>query len=104
MRGTPRVHRQGAQLVDAHATCLEAPSADYDVQIFYSADGKPVGGVVDGELIGTITIKAGEIYGMVSLDGQVMKPWESLVWPVLDDFTTRPKGLGIVVGCDRARR
>lgn len=93
-----RRHRQGALLVDVHATCTTAPDADYTVDVYYDATG---GGA--GELVESLTIEAGETFGFRSLDGQEMKPFASEVWLVLPD-DPRPEGLVVVVGFDRPTR
>lgn len=93
-----RRHRQGALLVDVHATCTSAPSSDYSIDVYYDADG---GGA--GVLAETLTIEAGETFAFRSLDGQEMKPFQSEVWLVLPDGS-RPAGLCVVVGFDRPTR
>lgn len=93
-----RRHRQGAILVDVHATCGSPVASDYAIQIWYSRVGSEAGAQVE-----TVTIPAGEQYGFKSLDGQVMIPFDSEVWPVLPDGP-RPSKLVVVVGVDKPRR
>lgn len=97
-------HRQGAVLVDAHATCQVAPSSDYTIEIWYAPHPDDEGGRT-GEKIEEITIPAGAYFsdGVRSLDGQEMVPFDSEVWLVLPDGE-RPAGLRVVVGVDRPRR
>ena len=96
-----RRHRQGALLVDVHATCTSAPVADYTIGVWYAPDPDDDR---TGEEIETVTIPAGSYWSEVrSLDGQEMRPFASEVWLVLPSGT-RPAGLCVVVGCDRPTR
>jgi hypothetical protein len=89
------VHRQGAHLIDAVATCRVAPLTDYVIQVWWSETGEQPGSMIED-----VTIKAGKLYGFRSLDGQYMTPYRSTCWPVLPEGP-RPEGLAVVFGCDK---
>ena len=88
-------HRQGALLVDLHATCQAPPGSDYAIDLWYAPHGGEAGSQVE-----TVTIVAGETYGFRSLDGQKMLPFDSEVW-LSEPDSGRPAGLAVTIGFDR---
>ena len=91
---SPRCHPQGARITHIVATCHVAPIADHTATIYWAEHEDDA-----GDDIGTLTIEAGHKVGFLSGGGQVMRPFESLVWA--ESAGEPPEGLCIVVGFGR---
>lgn len=87
-------HPQGARLVRVMLTCKDVAVADIEAEVFWREHEE------DTEAsIATVTIKTGKRIGFVPLEGQVMRPMDSLIQVRSDGDA--PDGLMVTVGFNR---
>lgn len=91
---SPRTHPQGARLTHVVATCNVAPIVDHAADVYWAEHEDDTGTV-----IGTVTIEAGHKIGFLVCGGEVMRPFDSLVWA--ESAAEAPEGLCITAGFGR---
>lgn len=87
-------HPQGARLVRVMITCKDPADADIVAAVFWREHEDE-----DEASIATVTIKTGKRIGFTSLNGEVMRPMDSLVQVRSEDDA--PDGLLVAVGFNR---
>lgn len=87
-------HPQGARLTYVTLTVLEPVETDHMAVVYWREHE------LDPETaVGEVTIYAGHRLGMTPLEGQVMRPFDSLVRVASDEDA--PSGLTVRVGFNR---